>query len=112
MSEIDPDSMTPGQREKAIAWLNEKWKGDHTCPICATNRWIVGESFLGSVIVSGSGGISIGKTYPNIGIICSNCFYTFLVNALLAGVLESPDAKLPETKDQSTVAKTEDGHAS
>lgn len=82
------------QAERAIAWVNEKWAAPvKTCPVCLANQWQVGDvselrRFEGGGLVVGGGNI-----LPTFPLVCLNCGYTMLFNAVVSGVLR-PDVRV------------------
>ncbi len=85
-------------REKAIKWLNEKWKGDKLCPVCKTNSWDLPE-ILGEVRQFQGGGLVVGgPVFPVFPLTCKTCGHTLFFNALVMGIIQ-PEAK-EETKEK------------
>ncbi|WP_155918451.1 hypothetical protein [Marmoricola sp. URHB0036] len=85
------DERRSGERERAIAWLDEKWTGSRACPICGTVQWTITEAVEirpweeGNLVFSGGSG-----TYPLFQLICNNCAFTRLFNAVMSGVTPTP----------------------
>jgi hypothetical protein len=82
-------------QEKVASWLNAKWAGDKTCPVCRHNNWIIGGT-ISELRTYGGGGLFLaGKVYPVVVLTCSFCGNTLLVNAIVAelvpGVKEKED---------------------
>lgn len=78
--------LDPEQSKRAVAYLNEKWSTAHSCPICTANDWNVSEivelrPFTGGNLVVG------GAVYPLLQVVCNNCGYTLLLNAIIAGLV-------------------------
>ncbi|KAA8820489.1 hypothetical protein CSQ85_01510 [Bifidobacterium rousetti] len=93
------ENETPEQRAerlqqeqgRAIAWISEKWKRQQ-CPICDGTEWTVGNvvevrQFEDGNIVLGGGSTLI----PLVPISCSDCGYTFFINALKSGTIKRPE---------------------
>ena len=72
-------------RSLAIQWLEGHWKGERQCPICQASAWGVGDDLLR---------LWTSKhvpSYPCIVVVCNNCGYTMLFNAVRMGLL--PEGK-------------------
>ena len=82
------------QRARATDWLNKKWLNvTKQCPICISNQWSVSE--VVEVRPYTGGGLSLGgPVYPTFMVICGTCGYTMFFNAIIAGVLQSPEGGL------------------
>ena len=73
-------------------WVNK------TCPFCKAQNWIVNEQLFqlnqwqqGAAIVIGGG----TKVQPIVSIICQNCGYTTIFNAIISGVIKPPQQPRP-----------------
>jgi hypothetical protein len=88
------------KRAKEIrAWLDKQpWEGP--CPVCGTSRWTLGEDLLQVLPLSPLGEPPIsGRVYPFFALLCSECGYTMLFNAVVAGLLPpSDDESDPESE--------------
>jgi hypothetical protein len=73
--------------KKVIEYLEAKWIGLKSCPICTNSTWNAGQQ--ASVPVGP--GMVLGPHYPLFPISCTTCGYTFFINALVAGLAESPN---------------------
>lgn len=73
--------------QKAIAWIDEHWKGQKTCPLCANTRWGVAD-LVGEVQMTTLTGDLTGQAYPLVIVTCQTCGYTLLLNALVIGLIE------------------------
>jgi hypothetical protein len=84
------------QRVKAEAWIRSKWtKKPSLCPICGTNRWTISETAelkpFNEYQTGAIGGLSFsGPTTPVFMVICNNCAYTMVFNAVISGVVPRP----------------------
>jgi hypothetical protein len=76
-------------RERALAWLQENWTEDPHCPICGTDNWAVGDAVELPVRTSGSLMFppTQSRAYVLMPVQCTKCFYTFFINAILAGIV-------------------------
>lgn len=76
------------RRERAAAWLRDHWTVPANCPVCASNKWTVGDVFElrrfhgGSIVVGGD------PLLPLFPVVCNVCGNTVLINAVISGVLE------------------------
>lgn len=91
---MTPDERKQEERRRAAGWLDQKWTGDRTCPICKVNSWTVTEvmelrPFEGGGLVVGGG------VFPIFQVICNNCGHAYTFNALVGKVVvEEPSAPL------------------
>jgi predicted Zn-ribbon and HTH transcriptional regulator len=89
-SQPEPDvSVDMAARERALAWLQEQWTEDSHCPICNTDNWAVGDPVElpvrgGSMAFFQATG---QRAYVLTPVQCTKCFYTFFINAILAGIV-------------------------
>jgi hypothetical protein len=87
------------QHAKLTKFVREKWQPPFQCPYCRTNNWNITQEVFQLTEFS-SGGILIGgPVVPLAPVTCNNCGHTVLLNAIIAGVVETkkeeakPDAK-------------------
>ena len=79
--------------QKLIAYLEAKWTKHRKCPMCLVTQWNVHDhayqldEWNQGMLVPGMGGG--GRTMPVVPVICGNCGYTVLVNAIQAGVMKT-----------------------
>ena len=79
--------LTQEEKEKAQAWLKERWK-NWACPYSGHTNWELGEFVVQAVRFTG-GGLSVGgPVYPLLVLTCSGCGNTIFVNAIKAGIVE------------------------
>lgn len=70
-----------------IAYVEEHWTGDRTCPICLESSWTVSEP--GRLPV----GAALDTVYYTLfPVSCKNCGYTFLLNGLIADLPSSRES--------------------
>lgn len=69
-----------------MAWLNDRWQGQKTCPVCSNNKWQLG-GLVELRPYTGGGLVIGGGVFPTLQVICENCGNTLLFNALVAGLL-------------------------
>lgn len=82
------------QKEQAVTWLNEKWKPVKKCTVCGSTSWSVSDTFfqltefhLNKIIVG-------GPVQPVICVTCNNCGNTILINAVLSGIIPTPENEI------------------
>ena len=73
--------------QKAIAWIDEHWKGQKTCPICANTRWGIADT-VGEVQMMDLNKEPTERVYPLIILTCHTCGYAVLFNATVIGMME------------------------
>ena len=74
------------QRDKAKAWLEQKWTSSHACPMCSGTNWEVSSvmelrQFNGASFV-----VKPGPIVPVFLVTCPNCGYVHTVNAVASGI--------------------------
>lgn len=81
------------QKKLAQDWINKKWTASKTCPICATNGWVISDHVVQPVTHSPVGRMQLttGPAYPAVLLICKTCGYTRAFNAVMMGLF--PNAK-------------------
>ncbi|MBU1209929.1 MAG: hypothetical protein KJ587_01490 [Alphaproteobacteria bacterium] len=94
----DDSKLTKDQKDRALAWLNQKWVGNKACPVCAQNHWTIADHAVTPSISHGSGLIIGGPSYPHALVICNNCGHTLFFNAVLMGILRDEKPAKPEEK--------------
>ena len=84
------------ERDRAFAWLQAKWLAPaKQCPICLANAWTVSE--VVEVRPFSGGGLVIGGTvFPVFMLICNNCGYSLMFNAVISGVVKPPESGTDE----------------
>ena len=75
-------------RGKALAWLNEQWKGNKLCPICSENSWSISEDLVEVRPYKGGALVVGGSLFPFLVVTCRNCGHTLFFNAVIAGLVE------------------------
>jgi predicted nucleic-acid-binding Zn-ribbon protein len=80
------------------AFLKNKWKHG-SCPVCQTDGWETATDIaeMATSEIYATDPRASGATYPMFPIFCSNCGYTLLFNALIAGLV-GPEADEAEAK--------------
>lgn len=85
--------LTDEQSSRALAWLNEKWPPMRRgCPVCGAANWNIQSSLMelrefegGNLVIGGGSAI-----YPLLGVMCTNCGHMIFINAVVAGILDTP----------------------
>lgn len=75
--------------EKAMAWIDEHWKGKKACPICENTKWLVGDAAGEVRAMPENARLVSGSKYPLVLVTCQVCGYTLLFNAIVIGLVES-----------------------
>jgi len=79
-------------------FLFDKWE-DSNCPKCKNNQWTVPydvfeiKKYLTGKFIIG------GEVIPVIPITCMNCGLTFMVNAIIAGIVKKTDKEKAADKE-------------
>jgi hypothetical protein len=85
------------RRRKAAEWLTQRWTAeDKRCPICQSIDW--GISDVVELRPFHDGAIRLNDSvYPVFMLICNVCGYSRAFNAIIAGVITSPEPSKPGT---------------
>lgn len=78
------------QAKRFVRWLESKWGRESHCPHCRASEWSLEPHIISLRITNPKkpGDLYVGSpTYPCIPVVCNNCGYTALVNALMSNVL-------------------------
>ena len=93
------------KKEKLIDWINQKWKGQKTCPVCGENSWGVFDN-LWELREFTEGNLRLGgPIMPLAALACKHCGYVMTFNALTIGLIE-PDkpsenkSNIPDSQKQ------------
>jgi hypothetical protein len=78
--------LTPDEKKQAVQWVESHQNGDLTCPICKTAKWTIQEHLVSLNVFVPGGLPTRGPKYPQIQLVCDNCGFTLLVNAVRAGM--------------------------
>ena len=79
-------NLSAEQLEKLRIHIATKWKNG--CPMCGHRAWIPNAYSNLSLSPRPKGLVVGGTTLPSLAMVCSNCGYTALLNAIMAGVLD------------------------
>lgn len=86
-------------KEKLAQWLNQKWVGGISCPVCKKNDWELYDH-LWELRQFNKSGFFVGGPIIPLGVItCNNCGHTMHFNAIKAGLV-SPDKTIEPSKDK------------
>ncbi|KAB2730749.1 hypothetical protein [Brucella intermedia] len=71
-------------KETAQRYLESKTKLSSKCPTCRADSWFIMDHFISLRVFYGKSDAHTrgGLTYPNVGLLCTNCGNTQLINAL------------------------------
>ncbi len=89
--------MDDENQRRIQAFIATKWKQGQ-CPVCGVNSWQVAVE-MGEMPMSRSAGMA----YPLFPIFCTNCGYTLLFNAGIAGLLPGTETAEPPPAGSSKV---------
>lgn len=92
--------LSKSEKNKALAWLNERTEAAPTCWVCNTQNWTLADHVV-SPPMFGKGLILGGVAYPHILLVCRQCAHTVFFNAMVMGVIDKEEEKKaeePETK--------------
>lgn len=92
-------------RENMLQYLNAHWHGNKACPICQENRWDIGEDIMELRPFEGGGLATGGRIYPLVAVVCKNCGYSYLFNAVVVGMM--PVANESEPNPDSSEATSD-----
>ena len=82
------DELTKEQTAAIQKWLSEKRK-NLNCPVCGNFNSLGVQTNLVTMPIFANGGISLGGiSYPAVLLICGNCAYTQVFNAVIMGLVE------------------------
>lgn len=66
--------LTGPELEKIAKWLQDKARGDQSCPVCRTNAWAIAEQLVNGMPFYGGGSLIVGgPAYPIAMLVCQNC---------------------------------------
>jgi len=83
----DLTEMSQAQKDHVHAWIQNKWTGPKECPICGVEQWERSDHiFMSPAVNGGNVFLTAGPIYPFVMLICKNCGYTHLFNALVMTV--------------------------
>jgi hypothetical protein len=83
--------LTSDHRRKFQEHIDKKTHLIGKCSVCSSRSWTLLDHFVQMPLYHTDGNIYMGggPAYPNVGIVCTNCGNTQLINAIMAGVLDS-----------------------
>ena len=87
----DDDTRRAGEQERALAWLDLKWKNGRICPIDGNNTWTVSQTFEMREFRGGDLYMG-GPVLPVFGVTCSTCGFTHFFSAVLSNVASAPSS--------------------
>lgn len=86
MSKDTSADLSPEQLEKLRENLSSKWKNG--CPMCGNRTWMPSAYVNLSLTPRPKGLVVGGTTLPSLAMVCSNCGFTALLNAIMAGLID------------------------
>lgn len=85
--------------DDVIDWLKNIWVGDKKCTVCKNVSWDISPKFA-ELREYHQGEVVTGeKVYPLLIVTCKVCGYTHLINAIIAGLIDS-DGRATNTKSK------------
>jgi predicted nucleic-acid-binding Zn-ribbon protein len=84
-----PKELTEEQRLKIATWLSTKDKSQK-CPVCNEIAWVTESRFGCAPVYAVGTGMDFSYVHPFVVVVCTNCGYTRLFNAVIMGLLGSP----------------------
>jgi len=85
--------LNPEQHEKLVSFIKTKWKPPYACACCGANNWNVTQEVFQMTEFTQAGLVLGGPVVPLAPVTCNNCGNTVLLNALMAGVVTTPEKK-------------------
>jgi hypothetical protein len=85
----DKDGKLSQEEKKVVVqWIARHQSATkNLCPICNSDKWIIGDHLVQPLTLSGDKGIMLGGVgYPQVLLISDPCGYTRFFNAVLMGV--------------------------
>jgi putative N-acetylmannosamine-6-phosphate epimerase len=80
--------LTLEHRRRFEGWIASKAEIVGKCPVCRDRKWTILDHFIDLPIYRGGSIVMGGQSYPNIGLVCTNCGNTQLINAVISGIVE------------------------
>lgn len=93
--------LSKSEKDKALAWLNERTEAAPTCSVCGTQNWTVADHAVAPALF-GKGLILGGVAYPHIMLVCRHCGHTLFFNAIVMGVLDKNEEKAAKAEEPET----------
>lgn len=101
-----PTDLSPEQKEKVRQWLTDHWTTP-ACPFHGPTTWQIG-GIVGQISGYSKGALVLGgQVYPSIVLICNQCGYEVLINAIRAGIVEADKPEETETEKPSETTRDE-----
>jgi len=85
--------LTREELEQFKAYIEEKLHGELVCPLCKQDHWDLVQNLVTTPIHTDQGIDISGRTYTYIPLICTNCGYTMLINAVKTGLVDGGTVK-------------------
>lgn len=90
--------LTQKQRDKAINWINSKTK-DHKCPVCGHDQWHLGPDII-NAIPQGKQVLLAQPVYPQVFIVCTNCYFVQYFMAVAMGVVDEEEDTMNQKSEE------------
>jgi predicted nucleic-acid-binding Zn-ribbon protein len=96
------------QKKEFIEFINKRWTLQ-VCPVCKATQWLIPDNIYEMPEIRFSPSVPRKmKMTPLIQVVCGNCGYTILFNAILTGIYKE-DTKAPDETGRSIPAKNNAG---
>lgn len=79
--------MAKFDQQAVLAHLQEKWTS-RLCPACKSNSWNIQDSTYQLTEFNPEGMVIGGPVVPVLAVLCSNCGYMMMFNALSVGAVK------------------------
>lgn len=88
-------SLSEDLKNKALKFLDEKWTADQKqqCQVCHSETWNVHSDLYELRTFRGGNLVVGGPLIPLLVVECRNCGNTLMINAIKAGLVETPEKK-------------------
>ncbi|AEB68919.1 MULTISPECIES: hypothetical protein [Methanothrix] len=80
------------KKKKFVEFINQKWMEPQACPICKEQNWAIPDNIYELREIKYKELKNL-KITPLVEIICLNCGYTILMNAMVSGIYKEGEAK-------------------
>jgi hypothetical protein len=91
-------------REKATAWVDDRWADDWACPACESDTWYAHQPV--SLYPLGTPPFD-GAVLPVCPITCTQCGYTVFLNLLSTGLAQPREKTEDESEPDEPVGSGE-----
>ena len=83
---IEQAKITNAEKDLIGRWFADKAEGKIKCPVCQTDRFVIGDNFASPITLNGERNslALFGRSvmYPHFMLMCTNCSHTLFINAV------------------------------